>query len=327
MRRREFIAGLAGAVALPVAARAQQAMPVIGWLCSASAAPFAHFVVAFRQGLEEAGFVEGRNVAIEYRWADGQFDRLQGFAAELVSRKVNVIFASGGPLPAQAAKAATSTIPITFLLGSDPVTAGLVASLNRPGGNVTGIYWLTTNLETKRFGLLRDLVPGAAVIGVLFNPERPENLLRLQVKEIEDAAEAVGQRILLLRARTEAEFTAAFETFARERIAAVAVAAHPDFNSRRDVLVAAALRHKLPAIFETRDYAQAGGLMSYGTKLVQMYRQAGVYTGRILKGEKPADLPVAQPTTFEFVINLKTAKTLGLTIPSGLLSAADEVIE
>jgi putative ABC transport system substrate-binding protein len=301
-------------------------MPVIGWLSGAAAVPFAHFAASFRQGLAETGFVEGRNVATEYRWADGQLQRLPEFAAELVNRKVSVIAASAGIGPALAVKAATATIPIVFVAGTDPVVSGLVPNLNRPGGNITGVYWFTTALETKRLGLARDMVPGATLIGALVNPNRPA-VAQSQATQIEDSARAVGQRILLLRASNEAEIASAFGTFARERVAAVAVAADPYFNSQRNHLTAIALLHRLPSIFETRDFAAAGGLMSYGPNLPAMYRMAGVYAGRILKGEKPADLPIMQPTTFEFVINLKTAKTLGLTIPSGLLASADEVIE
>jgi putative ABC transport system substrate-binding protein len=324
MKRREFITLIGGAVALPLTAHAQQPMPVIGWLSLASEAPFAHFADAFRRGLADSGFVEGRNVAIEYRWAEGQAQRLPEFAADLVRRKVTLIMASAGVGPPLAAKAATTTIPIVFVAGT--TVSGLVPNLNRPAGNITGVHWFTTTLEGKRFGLARDLVPGAAVIGALVNPNRPA-VSQHQASQIETAAQAVGQRVLLLRAQNEAEFGAAFETFEREKVGAVAVAADPTFNSLRDRLTALALQHRLPAIFETREYAAAGGLMSYGPNLAAMYRLAGGYAGRIVKGEKPGDLPVMQPTTFEFVINLKTAKALGLTIPSGLLASADEVIE
>ena len=301
-------------------------MPVIGWLSGAAAGPFGHFAASFRQGLAEVGFVEGRNVAIEYHWMDGQLQRLPEVAADLVNRKVSIIAASAGIGPAIAAKAATTTIPIVFVAGTDPVMSGLVPNLNRPGGNITGAYWFTTTLEPKRFGLARDMVPGAALIGALVNPNRPA-VSQHQAKQLEEAAQAVGQRILILWASNEAEMTSAFGTFAREQVAAIAVTADPSFNSQRDHLTALALRHRLPSIFETRDFAAAGGLMSYGPNLHSMYRIAGTYAGRILKGEKPADLPIVQPTTFEFVINLKTAKALGLTIPSGLLASADEVIE
>ena len=328
VQRRKFL-GVFGVAAAtwPLAARAQQPpMPVIGWLSGAAAGPFGHFAASFRQGLAEVEFVEGRNVAIEYHWMDGQLQRLPEVAADLVNRKVSIIAASAGIGPAIAAKAATTTIPIVFVAGTDPVMSGLVPNLNRPGGNITGAYWFTTTLEPKRFGLARDMVPGAALIGALVNPNRPA-VSQHQAKQLEEAAQAVGQRILILRASNEAEMTSAFGTFAREQVAAIAVTADPSFNSQRDHLTALALRHRLPSIFETRDFAAAGGLMSYGPNLHSMYRIAGNYAGRILKGEKPADLPIMQPTTFEFVINLKTAKALSLTIPSGLLASADEVIE
>jgi putative tryptophan/tyrosine transport system substrate-binding protein len=327
MKRREFITLLGVAVAAwPFAARAQQpAMPVIGYLSSRSPDDTRHLLAAFLRGLTEAGYVEGQNVAIEYRWALGQYDRLPALAAELVRRPVALITTTGGEPAALAAKAATSTIPIVFLIGGDPVALGLVASYNRPGGNATGLNILATTLEGKRLGLLHELVPQAATIGVLLNPKfRPADN---QLKDLQQAAPSIGLQIHVLRASTDSELDAAFETVTQEHIAALAVTADPFFDTRRDKLVALAASHAVPTIYQFREYAAAGGLMSYGNDSIDTYRQAGVYTGRILKGANPADLPVMQPTKFEFVINLKTAKALGLTFPSGLFSIADEVIE
>jgi putative ABC transport system substrate-binding protein len=327
MIRREFITLLGGAaVAWPVVARAQQpAMPVIGFLNGASPAPFAAFAAAFRQGLGDVGYVEGRNVAIEYRWAEGQNARLPALAAELVRRQVEVIVATAGTEGALAAKALTATIPIVFSTGGDPVAFGLVASLNRPGGNVTGVSILTIQLDAKRLGLLRELLPAATLVAVLLNPNSSN--FNIQVEYLEQAGRAVGQQMEVLRAISEREIDQAFATMASKRAGALLVGSDPFFNSRREQIVALAARYGIPAIYEWREFARAGGLMSYGTSLPDAYRQVGVYTGRVLKGEKPADLPVIQSTKFEFILNLKTAKTLGLVIPADVLSIADEVIE
>jgi putative tryptophan/tyrosine transport system substrate-binding protein len=327
MKRREFITLLGGAaVGLPLAARAQQpAMPVIGYLSSRSPDDTRHLLAAFLRGLNEAGYVEGQNVTIEYRWALGKYDRLPALAAELVRRPVAVLTTTGGEPAALAAKAATSTIPIVFLMGSDPVSAGLVGSFNRPGGNATGINILTDTLGAKRLGLLHELVPQAATIGVLLNPKF--QTADSQLRDLQQAAAAIGLQIHVLRASTDSELDAAFETVTQQRIAALAVTADPFFDTRRDKLVALAARHAVPTIYQFREFVAAGGLMSYGVDSLDNYRQAGVYTGRILKGANPADLPVMQPTKFEFVINLKAAKALGLDVPPGLSSMADEVIE
>jgi putative tryptophan/tyrosine transport system substrate-binding protein len=323
MKRREFITLLGGAAAAwPLAARAQQpAMPVIGYLSARSPEDTAHLVPAFRQGLGESGFVEGQNVTIEYRWALGQVDRLPALAAELAGRPVAVIVTTGGDPTALAAKAATSTIPIVFSMG-DPVKAGLAASYNRPGGNATGIDILSDTLESKRLGLLRELVPQAVTIGFLLNPNFPS-----ESKDVQEAARAIGLQIHVLRANTDREIEAAFETIAQHRIAALAVGASPFFDTRRDKLVALAARHAVPTMYHFREFAAAGGLVSYGIDPIDAYRQVGVYAGRILKGAKPADLPVVQPTKFELVINASTARMLGLAVPPGLRALADEVLE
>jgi putative ABC transport system substrate-binding protein len=323
MRRREFI-GLVGcaAAAWPLAARAQQT--AIGYLDGGSPEANAHFVAAFRKGLSEIGYVEGQNVAFEFRWAEGRTERLPALAAELVRRQVAVIVAS--PIPAAlAAKAATTTIPIVFLIGTDPVKLGLVASLARPGGNVTGVNFLNRETDAKRLGLLRDLVPQTTVIAVLRNPTRPD--AADQLEDVQEAARTLGKQVLVLNASTGSEIDTGFATLAQQRADALVVVADAFISARRDHIVALAARLALPAIYSLREFAAAGGLMSYSASLTESFRQVGVYTGRILKGAKPADLPVTMPTRFELVINLKTAKTLGLTIPSGVLAIADEVIE
>jgi putative tryptophan/tyrosine transport system substrate-binding protein len=326
MRRREFIALLGGAVmaARPFAARAQQDLPVVGFANSGSAQAQALMAAAYRKGLEDAGFVEGKNVLIESRWADGRYDRLPEFMADLIKRKVAVIMA-GGPPAALAAKAATSTIPVVFTTGDNPVQVGLVTSLSRPGGNVTGVNVLYTDLESKKLGLLRDVVPQAGVVAALVNQTRA--VAASQTAELQAAAQKFGQRIQIINAATEQDLEPAFTSMVRLKVGALLQAADPFFNTVRDQIVSLAARHAIPAIYEQRAFVAAGGLMSYGTNLADAYRQAGVYTGRILKGEKPGDMPVVLATKFELVLNLKTAKALSLNIPSGLLTIADEIID
>jgi len=327
MKRREFITLLGGAAAAwPIAARAQQpAMPVIGWLSSRSPGESKHLVDAFRSGLQTLGYVEGKNVAIHFRWAEGQYDRLPAMAAELVREKVAVLATLGGEPSALAAKAATSTIPIVFNVGGDPVKAGLVASLNRPGGNATGVSLLTFAPEAKRLGLLHEVVPNTEVIGALINPnyQGAED----QWREVQDAARAIDRRVERALAASEQELEPAFEALVQKQVAALLVTADPFFNTRRDRIVALAAQFKLPTMYQFRDYAVAGGLMSYGISISDGYHQVGVYTGQVLKGAKPADLPIQQSIRFEFVINTKTAKALGLSIPDKLLALADEVVE
>jgi putative tryptophan/tyrosine transport system substrate-binding protein len=323
MKRREFIAAIGGAAAWPVVGRAQQpAMPVIGMLSVGSPDAYAIYLAAFRQGLNETGFVEGGNVAIEYRWGHGNNDRMRALAAELVDRQVNVIAAGASAI---AAKAATATIPIVFIFGGDPVKSGLVTSLNRPGGNITGVGLFAFSLGAKRLEMLRELIPAAKVIAVLVNP----TLLEAETdrKDVEAAAGAIGQHISILNASTDNDFEPTFETMDQQGAEALLVMSDPFFNSRRQQLVALAARHAIPAIYEWREIATIGGLMSYGGSLVDAYRQEGIYTGKILKGAKPADLPVMREVKIELILNQKTAKALGITFPLSLLGRADEVIE
>jgi putative tryptophan/tyrosine transport system substrate-binding protein len=323
MRRREFIAGFGSAAAWPLAALAQQpTMPVIGYLGSQSADK--NFTIPFLQGLKETGYVEGQNVAIEYRWAENQYDRLPALAADLVRRRVAVIATAGTPA-ALAAKAATTTIPIVFSSGADPVALGLVASLNRPGANVTGIANLGGELNPKQLQLLRELTPNTALFGVLADPAFPST--PSLIAGLQAAARALGLQLVVVNARTESDLETAFPTFSQQRVGAVLVSNTSFYTRRIEQLVALAARYALPAIFPFREYALAGGLISYGSSFGPAYHQVGILTGRILKGEKPADLPVEQATKIELVINVKTAKALGLTIPETLLATADEVIQ
>ena len=326
MNRRTFIAVLGGAAAWPLAARAQQpAMPVIGFMSARSPEDSVHVVEAFRRGLKEGGFVEGENAAIEFRWARGDYSRLPMLAADLVSRQVAVIVAAGGEPSGLAAKAATATIPIVFGIGGDPVALGLVESFSRPGSNATGVTLLTNLMEPKRLGLLRELAPGVPLIGVLLNPKfAPASR---QLRQVEEAARSIDQRIVVANAGTDEELETAFAALISGHVGAVLVTADPYFDTRREQIVAFAARQRLPAIYQFREYAVAGGLLSYGVSITDAYRNYGVYTAKILKGAKPADLPVLQPTKFETVINLKTAKALGIKISDNLLSLADEVIE
>jgi putative ABC transport system substrate-binding protein len=327
MRRRDFIILLAGAMGgWPSALRAQQkAMPVIGWLDATSAGSRASYLAAFRQELSETGYVEGQNLAIEYHWAEGRYDRLPALAADLVGRKVDVILSTGGLPSALAAKSATSTIPIIFNVGVDPVEFGLVARLARPGGNLTGVSGITVELTPKRLELLSELVPRARVIALLVNPNN--TAAEVTIRDMQEAARAKGVQLPILRAATESEIDAAFASLVELQAGALVVQADPFFISRREQLVALASRHAVPAIYALREFTASGGLISYGTSFTAVYRQLGIYAGKILKGAKPADLPVQQPTTFELVVNLKTAEALGLTVPSSILARADELIE
>jgi putative ABC transport system substrate-binding protein len=320
MKRREFIAAIGVAAAWPVAARAQSA-PVIGFMHVASAGAMGHIVTAFGQGLRASG----QNARIEYRWAEGRYERLAGFANEFARDRVAVIVTGGGEHPALAAKAATSTIPIVFNIGNDPVKAGLVASIGRPGGNLTGVNILTGELATKRLGLLNDLLPKGVAFAHVVNPKFPQSAII--VEQVAEAAQPMGREIVLLQASDRAEIDAAFSALQQRRVGGLMVAADPFFNANRDQIVQWVSRLGIPATYEQREFTLAGGLMSYSTRITDAYHQMGVYSGRILKGEKPADLPVVQAAKFELVVNMKTAKALGLTLPSGLLSIVDEVIE
>jgi putative ABC transport system substrate-binding protein len=325
MRRRDFITLLGGAAAWPLAAQAQQpAMPVVGFLDPGASESMANFVAALRKGLGEAGYVEGQNVAIEYRWADDHRDRLPALAADLVRRRVSVFVASGGP-SALAARAATATIPIVFQMGPDPVRLGLAVSMNRPGGNVTGINNITSGLSAKRLGLLHELVPNVLTIAVLNSPAGTS--FDATNRDLQEAAGALGLHLVFLSVSSESDFDPAFASLVQQGAGALLLTDNTLFNSRREHLVALAARHAVPTLYTFPEFAAAGGLMSYATSLTEAYRQTGLYVARVLKGEKPGDLPVVQPAKFELVINLKTAKTLGLTIPPNVLAIADEVIE
>jgi putative tryptophan/tyrosine transport system substrate-binding protein len=326
MRRRTFIALLGGAAAWPLAARAQQpAMPVIGFMSVRSAEDSVDLLAAFHTGLREAGFVEGQNIAVQYRWAGGQYDQMPAMAADLVNRRVAVIAALGGDPSAIAAKRATATIPIVFGIGGDPIKAGLVESFNHPGGNATGYTLLNNLMESKRIGLLHDLVPGAGMIGALVNPS--SSLSGRQLQEIEDATRRINLKVFVARASNDTELDAALASLVRQRVGALLVGGDPYFSQRRDRIIAFVAEHRLPAIYQWRDFAAAGGLISYGPRFAEFYRQAGLYVSRILRGAKPADLPVLQTTRFELAINMKTAHALGLAVPSSMQLLADEVIE
>jgi putative ABC transport system substrate-binding protein len=326
MKRRDFVAGLGGTVALPLAARGQQpAVLTVGYLANASPEGFAPFVAAFRQGLREVGFIEGQNIAIEYRWADGQQERLAEFAADLVRREVAVIMATGGNAPSLAAKAATASIPIVFTGGGDPVKLGLVENLNRPGGNATGAINIGIELVAKRFEVLRELLPLNAVIATLFNPANPD--ARAQMVDVQEAARAIGHQIRVFNVGRESELELAFAAMTAQGVNAVFVGGDPLFTNHRSRLIALAARHAFPASYAFRVFAVEGGLMSYGVDLSDIHRRAGVYAGRILRGAKPSELPVLLPVKFQLVINLKAAKALGLSVPQSLLARADEVIE
>jgi ABC-type uncharacterized transport system substrate-binding protein len=326
MKRREFIMLLGVGVAWPFAVRAQQpAKPVVGFLSFRSEADATDSVAAFRKGLGETGYIEGRNVAVEYRWADARLDRLSTLVEELVSRRVAVLAAVAGQQTPRAAQAATKTIPIVFGIGEDPVKTGLVSSLNQPGGNMTGVTFLSAGLVAKRLGMLRQLVPNADVIGLLANQNSPQG--QQQLNDVPDAAKSLGQRVLILNGGSDQEIDAAFAGLAEQRVKALLVAADPSYDPRRNRLIALSAQYAIPTMYHFRDFPLAGGLACYGASISDLYRQVGIYVGRILNGEKPADLPVMLPTKFEFVINLKTARALGLDIPPTMLALADEVIE
>ena len=328
MKRRAFITLLGGAVAAwPFAARAQQpAMPVIGILYGGSSDAYAYLLTAIRRGLRESGYIEGRNVAIEYRWAEDRYDRVPALADDLVRRQVDVIIANGGGgYVAKVAKAATATIPIVFTTNLDPVKSGLVASLNHPGGNATGMSLFSSLLEPKKFELIHELVPKAAAIAILVNSDNPNS--QSIVKMVKAAGDGVGRSLVVATGSTDREIESAYATVVERRAGGLIVAADPFFNDRREQIVALSARHTIPAIYEWREFVEVGGLMSYGSSITDTFRQIGVYAGRILKGEKPGDLPVQQPTKFELVVNLKTAKTLGLEVPTAILLRAEEVIE
>ena len=326
MKRREFITLLGGAAAWPLTARAQpQATPVIGFLLIASASSTKDETEGFRRGLRETGYIEGQNLVIEYRWAEAQYDRLPGLVADLVHRGVAVIAAGGSAAPGLAAKAATSTIPVVFQTGSDPVKDGLVATMNRPGGNVTGVSRMAVTLEAKRLELLHELIPNATVIAFLVNPKNPR--AELQLQQMQEAARKLGLSVQVARASSEQELDVTFANMVQQQVGALLVAQEPSYAGRRQQITALAARYGIPATYGQREYTAAGGLMSYDASVADSFRQMGVYVGRILRGAKPADLPVLQPTKFELVINMATAKALGLDVPPTLLARADEVIE
>jgi putative ABC transport system substrate-binding protein len=328
LRRREFIAVIGGAAAWPVATRAQQTtMPVIGFMSGRSLADAGYLAEAFRQGLRDTGYVEGESIGIEYRWANGDYDRLPGLASDLLQRQVLVLVAVGGDPSAVAAKKATSTVPIVFGMGGDPVKAGLVASFNRPGGNATGYTLLTNDMEPKRIGLLHELVPSESLLGALINPNPNFPPAVQQLDDIQNAIRSIKLNLFVARAVNDAELETAFAAFVAQRVGAVLVTASPFFDTRRERIITLAAQHRIPAMYQFREYAAAGGLISYGPSITGSYKQAGVYAGRILRGAKPGDLPVVQPTKFELVINSKTATALGLAIPNSIQLLADEVIE
>jgi putative tryptophan/tyrosine transport system substrate-binding protein len=327
MRRRDFVKAIVGSTAAwPLAARAQQSvLPEIGFMSARSPEDSAYVLASFHNGLKEGGFVDGRNVKIEYRWARGDYDRLPAFAADFVGRKVKVLVATGGDASARAARAATSSIPIVFTIGGDPVKAGLVDSYNRPGGNATGCVVLSNDMEPKRLSLLREIVPGDYRFGALINPNFPPAMD--QLSDLENAARKLGRDLFVAKAGNDAELDAAFAALLRERVGGLVVASDPFFDTRRSSIIAFAAKNRLPAIYQFREYAIDGGLISYGPSITDSYRQVGVYAGRILSGVKPTDLPVLEPTKFDFVINLRTARALGLEIPPIISASADEVIE
>jgi len=324
MRRRDFFSFAVGVASLPLPVRAQQRVPTVGFLNGGSPDGYAPMVAAVRQGLKEVGFVEGQNVAIEFGWAEGKYDRLKALASDMVRRQVDVIAATSTPA-ALATKALTSTIPIVFTTGADPVELGLVASLNRPGGNVTGVSFLVNELTSKQFQMLHSLSPKASLFGFLVNPDVA--YAKSQTRDAEDAARALGHRLLVLTAKNESEIDAAFNTLVQQKAGGLVTISEPFLNSRRDQIVKLAARHSLLTLYPVRDYVTAGGLVSYGTSIIGAYHEVGVYTGRILNGEKPAELPVVRPAKLELVINLRTARSLGIEVPATVLAVADEVIE